>query len=366
VGVYEHFQLERSPFDNRADQAAFFPASLHEEALATLRFAVAAQKSCIAVVGGSGLGKTLIGRLLVQSLSTKHHVLWIPGLGQSRERLEGFAMVAGSQAELTPTTSGSLSAWLRCPARVGKSLLVVIDDADDLHAANWQELMAVLCREIDLPGPVTFVLLGGSQFGDLLNRQEFLRLRRRVFRVCPLKPIPTDRVPDYVARRLAAVGAEVQAVFSEGALEQLKRLARGNPGLINQLADNALIEAMGSERTQVAAADVSTAAYAMLGVLADEDYAHQVSDHSAQLALPDPEPQFAESDDATAASSPPVADAAPLEQAFEARMVNLQTRINAALKAVRTAREATPAEADEPDPSIETVPSEAVNAHQTD
>ncbi len=346
MGIYGHFELQQPPFDTRANEQLFFPASAHAEALATARFAIDAGKACVAIAGGSGLGKTLTGRLLVQGLSANHHVLWVPGAGQVPERVEGFAMVAGAQAELQPTTTGALTAWLRCSARRSKNLVVVVDDADDLHPGNWQQLLAMLSREIDLPGPLTVVLLGGKRFSETLAEPDLLRLRRRVFRVCLLKPFATDDVPRYLAHRLAAAGGTLERVFTPNAVEQVTQLARGNPGLINQLADNALIEAVGADHVRVEPVDVTTAAHAMLGIADPVPFDHRVSDASAVLVLPPATtPALAPLADPAQADADPDSefhdDAEPpatISEAFEARMQNLQHRVEIALQAVRAAQ----------------------------
>jgi hypothetical protein len=70
-----------------------------------------------------------------------------------------------------------------------------------------------------------------------------------------------------VACRLSAVGANRVQIFDSGAVAQIHRLTKGNPGLINQVCDNALLEAFSRGNKQVTAAEVLAAAHAIVGAL---------------------------------------------------------------------------------------------------
>ncbi len=62
----QHFQLRELPFNNTPDPRFFFPTPEHEEALASLIYAVTQSKGFVLLTGEVGTGKTLVSRILMR------------------------------------------------------------------------------------------------------------------------------------------------------------------------------------------------------------------------------------------------------------------------------------------------------------
>jgi hypothetical protein len=91
------------------------------------------------------------------------------------------------------------------------------------------------------------------------------RLRRRLFRTYMLQPLTCEQVHEYVRCRVAAVDGQSAEIFTDEAVTQLHHLTHGNPGLINQVCDNAMIDAYGEDRQRIGAEDVLTAVHTIVG-----------------------------------------------------------------------------------------------------
>src|SRR5262245_9412617 len=67
--MYEtHFGLRSRPFRAGPDSSSYYPATIHERALARLLQGIHDEEGLCLLTGGPGLGKTLLGHCLVERL----------------------------------------------------------------------------------------------------------------------------------------------------------------------------------------------------------------------------------------------------------------------------------------------------------
>jgi general secretion pathway protein A len=269
---YQYFGLAASPFDGRPDPRFFYESPSHTETLATLRYAAHTGKTCSLVLGDSGSGKTLIGRLLAQRVARRMGVLWVYGIGQPGGQTEVTIYPPGSLE--TPDAmcrqsveESSLANWIRSGLPLAPATLVVFDNADGLPTHSWEDILSLVTREVRTPRPVSIVLLGLPGLADRLAAPELVRLRRRVFRTCQLQRLTRDTVEHYVRHRLKVAGGNGHEIFTAPALDLIHRFSGGNPALINQICDNALVDAFADERKQIDAPHVMVSVQAITGGL---------------------------------------------------------------------------------------------------
>src|SRR5437870_10875066 len=62
------FGLQRRPFPPTPDTSLYYPATLHEAALAALGRGLAEEETFVLLTGEAGTGKTLLGFLLLERL----------------------------------------------------------------------------------------------------------------------------------------------------------------------------------------------------------------------------------------------------------------------------------------------------------
>ncbi len=314
MNLYRHFGLLRSPFEAVPDPRVYFAATSHNEVTATLEFALLARKSCTVVVGESGTGKSLLARRIAASASAEMAVLWVHGLGQPDDATEIQVFAPGALVPAQPIglpAAVPLATWLRDPAHAVQPPYLVVDNADELPAHGWRDLLALLARDVLFCEPVRLALFGGPSLLKSLAQLELARLRRRIFRTCVLKPLSRSETSDYVRTRLALAGGSPAAVFAPNSLMHLHRLTGGNPGLVNQVCDNALLEAFSAGHSRVEPIDVVAAAKALIGAQDMPLVAAPsgISDVSANKALPRPAPSPAPARPASAGTPPEVAAA---------------------------------------------------------
>lgn len=268
MDVYQEFGLAGPAFRPHASLAQpLFPSPSHEDALATLVYAVRNRKPAVMVVGGSGFGKTLLAQKAQSATAGERPTLWIHGHGQPQRYLEALLIPTQQPADANGLAPRRIAVrhWLRRPAP-GRLPLVIVDDADKLSELHWEDLLAVMTRERPRQIAPPVMIFGLPTLRERLADPSLYRLRRRIFRVCSLRSLTTEQVRDYMAQRIEAVGGSLEQIFDDAAIVQIGRLTHGNPALINQLGENAMVEALGDERRTVVASDVVAGVHAMLGV----------------------------------------------------------------------------------------------------
>ena len=226
---YRYFGLECSPFEAEPDPQVFCESPVHGKALEILEDAVQARKHCTIVVGETGLGKTLLARTIA----------------------------ARGPAQIT------LSEWSYRPSQDDGPRFLIVDNADKLPLYKWHNLLTLFSHDTAFPHPV--MLFGGPQLLKKLSSPGMLRIRRHVYKTCALRPLNPAETDEYVAFRLSTAGGQVAGIFSPEALNLVRRLARGNPGVINRVCDRALLLAFSEQHTPVSAANVLAAARSLTG-----------------------------------------------------------------------------------------------------
>jgi general secretion pathway protein A len=364
--TYRHFGLSAPPFDGQPDPRFFYGTPNHAETLATLQYAAHSGKSCLLVLGESGSGKTLLARLLVQSVGRRCDVLWVHGLGQRPGETVASVSTGGGPGPLgvpggKNVADVHLAEWLRTPRPVRRPTLVVVDDADGLRPGAWKDVLSVITREVHPPTPVTAVLLALPAFAETLATPPMVRLQRRLFRVCHLASFTRAEVAAYVRHRVSVAGGNPD-IFTPSALALLHRFSEGNPALINQLGDNALVETFGEDQGQVDARHVLAAVRSLMGEIDRQDGV--TGPKSPESAAPTHEPlpdelllsaRLRSLTDRKAA--PRSADASAMPEATSEllgdRLRTLESRLSEAFSRVRQARQRPVAA---PDPVSDAVP----------
>ncbi|MFQ5806474.1 MAG: ExeA family protein [Phycisphaerae bacterium] len=347
MDAWEHFGFYKPPFDLTPDADFYYDAPAHAEALATLQYVVFARKGCAVVVGESGYGKTLMARIVAASAGAAAPVFWACGCGQPDNETRVSVYPAGRfgrNGRGSPAGETTLSAELHVARCLPAPPLLVVDCADELPAHGWRDVIAWLSNELRYPKPVTVLLFGLPRLLETLALPELVRLQGRIFRVCRLERLSPQLTRGYIRARTAAAGGESRYVFSDATIAQIERLGQGNPALINQLCDNALLEAYGEGRDYVSMDDVSNALrVTLVGRL--EECAALPAPSSMPIAWPTlpSVPVLAPLNPRAAAVDPPrTADtvvSGPTDVEFEdfveVRLKHMAARLSQALRAIR-------------------------------
>jgi type II secretory pathway predicted ATPase ExeA len=213
--TYETFYgLREKPFSLSWDQRFLYHGASHDRAVQALLDAVHRGDAAMIVTGDAGVGKTTLGRALIDQLDRRTPVSFIADPSASSEQL------LDAIPQQTPA-------------------VLIIDDAHDLPIEVLDRLR-VLGGTAGVSRGLQVVLIGEPSLRDILNRPDLKAFAQRVAVRCKLEPLADDEIAGYVVHRLAVAGPDARVEFDEGAIRRAFELSSGNPRLVNLMCDRAL------------------------------------------------------------------------------------------------------------------------------
>lgn len=251
--VRSHFGFTKMPFGKDLSPSALHPHAGHQEAVARIGFLV--HEQAIGVVTGEvGSGKTVAARAAVADLEpSRHAVIYLsnPAVGSRGLYAEIVSRLGDEprfhKAALIAQATRLLSTEA---AERGRRVIVVVDEAHLLDAAQLEELRLLTNAEMDSASPFALVLLGQPSLRSRLRLGSFAALDQRITLRYAIPPMTLEECASYVAHHLKLSGRS-DTLFSDDAISRLHQAARGLPRAVNNLARQSLVAAFANRNAIV-------------------------------------------------------------------------------------------------------------------
>ena len=268
-----HFSLREAPFSITPDSAFFYPHEGAQAALNMLLVALRSGEGFLKVVGEVGCGKTVLCRQLLKTLQGEFVTAYIPNPDMGPDDLL-MALIHELGVDLAPPLGrhkvlNALHDCLLKHALAGRRVVVCIDEAQAIPLRTVESLRLLSNLETEKRKLLQIVLLGQPELDHKLSRPEIRQLLQRITFSEYLGPMRADRVPAYLAHRLATAAlseATDTKVFQADAARELASLSGGVPRLVNVLAHKCLMLAYGENAHRVNVRHVRLAAADTPGV----------------------------------------------------------------------------------------------------
>ena len=276
----QHFGLTQDPFSIAPDPRYLFMSERHREALAHLLFGVSGPHSTAGGSGGGfvlltgdiGTGKTTICRCFLEQIPVGCHVAYIfnPKLTvvellQSICEEFHIALARTAAPATLKDYIDALNAFLLQSHAAGQSCVLIIDEAQNLHADVLEQLRLLTNLETNARKLLQIVLIGQPELRTMLARPELEQLAQRVIARFHLNALTETESTQYIQHRLAVAGHTGPLPFDRKALQTIHRLARGVPRRINLLCGRALLGAWATGQHSVNRNIVNKAAGEVFG-----------------------------------------------------------------------------------------------------
>ncbi|GIW97670.1 MAG: hypothetical protein KatS3mg111_1003 [Pirellulaceae bacterium] len=247
-------QRDDRPFGAVPDTRFYFPASSTEAARQTILRAIRRAEGPVAVVAGTGLGKTMLCALVASDVQEQFDVVLLNGgqLSDRRSLLQSILFELGmvydhlSEGELRLKL---LDRLLPQPEVAPAGLCLLVDEASGLSASLLEELRLMTNFTRNNQPRVRLVLAGGPALEEMLTSPELEALNQRLAARCYLSPLGRQETVQYVQHQLAVAGVDASQVVATDALHAVYVGSEGIPRLVNQIMDHALYMAI--ERDQL-------------------------------------------------------------------------------------------------------------------
>lgn len=248
----QFFGLSKNPFEISPDPFFYHATPRHNEALANLHYGVGRRKGFIVITGEVGTGKTLLVRCLLAELR-KNNIAFGYVFNPLLTTTEFFQYI---MADLGLQYSGrsktemllDLNRFLIQRHARGLITALVVDEAQALRPELLEEIRLLTNLETSQQKLLQIVLMGQPELESVLDSPNLRQLKQRVSLRCQLLALDEDQTRSYVLSRLERAGAKSEPpIFDEEALAKVFEYSRGIPRIINNLCENAMVNAFARE-----------------------------------------------------------------------------------------------------------------------
>ncbi|MGA7278991.1 MAG: AAA family ATPase [Desulfocapsaceae bacterium] len=237
----DQMQFERQPFQSQVDTAFFFSDGSRRDVVEGIKRALLERVSLLTLTGTEGSGKTMICRMVEQELEDENfHTLFID------QSVESFDDVVGLTAEsigLVHEETDSKTRIIQVADALQekpKRLVIILDGAERMYLATLERIRRML-DEVNEDRVVIQILFSGRPLFLVSFKKlaivSFKDIEESHFSLDPLDAKTTHAYLNHCVN--IAAGKKLDH-FSADVAQVIAHDARGNFGLINQLADGYL------------------------------------------------------------------------------------------------------------------------------
>src|ERR1700756_1853677 len=254
--MYKSFYgLKENPFNVNPDPRFLFLTKQIEEALTGLMYGIQTRKGFITLTGEVGTGKTtLINRLLDWLHHRRARTAFLFNSRMNTNQLFDFILAEFDISCDSKSNSQqllSLNHWLLDRYRAGETVVLIIDEAQNLTYPVLEEIRLLTNLETSTDKLLQIVLSGQPELEEKLKLPQLRQLRQRIMLRCKTSPLTKEQTHQYIAERLKIAGANGVPIFSQEAMDVVHRYSRGIPRVVNLLCEHALGNAYVEEQRPI-------------------------------------------------------------------------------------------------------------------
>ncbi len=239
----QFYGFKEKPFKLVPDPRFLYMSEVHRSAISHLRYGLEDRNGFVVITGELGSGKTLLLRVLLNSLPRTSLVARIINTNfNAKELLEHILNEFGVETygETKPKMISILTQLLLKAYSERREVLLVIDEAQNLSIDALEELRMISNLETSTEKLVQIVMVGQPQLRYKLNLPDLEQLRQRVTVQFHITPLSEEETSLYVNHRLSVALGNPAEIFAPQALKKIYAYSKGIPRLINVISDAGL------------------------------------------------------------------------------------------------------------------------------
>lgn len=245
--MYKQFyNLEQNPFQLTSNLDFFFESTGHKRAKAYLRYGLKQGEGFVVVTGVPGTGKTMLVKELVQSLKQDDSIvigLMVSSHLGAEDTLRTFASIFGlpNESDNKAELLAQIKSFLYDHAQLGKRVLLVVDEAQNLPKQSIEELRMLSNFDREGKPILQIFLLGQEELGQHIHSPHMEQLQQRIVAIYHLRAIKETEISQYIYFRLSKAGWVNTPQFSADVFPLIYQFTQGIPRRINTLCDRLLL-----------------------------------------------------------------------------------------------------------------------------
>ncbi len=250
----KYFGFSEDPFQLTPDPQFLFLDEIYREAMAHLEYGVGSGKGFVLLTGEVGTGKTTLVHSFLDRSPNDLETAFIFSTAMNFVELlklihDDFdtGVTGDSEAFLLI----ELNRYLLKQYRDGKKSVLILDEAQNLSVSLLEKIRMLSNLEARKSKLIQIVLVGQPELAAKLERNDLRQLRQRVAVRFDIPAMTQERSVEYIEHRLRVVGVLWRDIFTKEAVEKIAEAANGIPRLLNVLASNSLMHALGNDTAPV-------------------------------------------------------------------------------------------------------------------
>lgn len=258
-----YFGLHRSPFKITPDTRLFFPGANRGAVLQALVYAVTNGEGITKVVGEVGSGKTMLCRMLEDSLPDGVEIVYLANPSLTPDNLLhaiGFEMgldVEPDDPQLK--VMHKIQDYLVEQHARGRRVVMFVEEAQSMPIDTLEEMRLLSNLETKEDKLLQIVLFGQPELDENLSQQHIRQLKERITYSFNLAPLEEYEVRDYINTRMRTSGYQGMDLLNQKAIKMIWKESGGLLRRINILADKACLAAFADNDRLVVAKHVKVA-----------------------------------------------------------------------------------------------------------
>ncbi len=263
--MYEDlFQTPDRPFRATPDIRFYFPYDSMEQTRQTVLRVTRRAEGPAAVMGSTGLGKTMLAQLLTSDLQERFDVVRLHAARLCSRRAMLQNILFELKLPYRDLSEGELRLSLMermepAPAHAADGLVLIVDEAQTLPTKLLEELRLITNFARQGQARARLVLIGSMQLEETLALPEMSSFNQRLAARCFLQPMNRAQTADFVRHQFTCAQVDPRQIITRDALENVYVASEGIPRLANQVMDHALILAIANDQYPISAALIQEA-----------------------------------------------------------------------------------------------------------
>jgi MSHA biogenesis protein MshM len=250
----EHFGLNSAPFNITSQTDFFFNGAARGDTLAALVYAVQQGEGIVKVTGEVGSGKTMLCRMLLESLPDNVETIFlsVPSLKRD-EIMEALCIELGIPIEgqaryqlLTALQQKLIELYAS-----DRRLVALIDEAHAMPLESLEEIRLLTNLENGDHKLLQIVLFGQPELDDHLRLTHMRQLKERITHSFHLGPLQKSDIGPYLTHRLGSAGYQGPDLFSAPCVKLISHASTGLTRRVNIIADKSLLAAYANNTRNV-------------------------------------------------------------------------------------------------------------------
>jgi len=249
------FGLSKLPFKSSPDVNIFYKSGSRQDILEALVYTVSRGDGITKVTGEVGSGKTMLLRLLADSLPKNFKVLYIntPNLSP-KDMLMHICTELGLSLEGLTFKYALLDIINKELVRLyseGLRVVMLIDEAQAMTFDTLEEIRLLSNLETSEGKLLQIVLFGQPELDIALANDKIRQLKSRVSCNIFIPPLSPEEVYSYLNYRVRRASYEGLDIFDLSISKKIHKLSEGIPRAINTIADKLLMSAYSCDDKKV-------------------------------------------------------------------------------------------------------------------